>query len=361
MRRIPELDALRGLAAMAIVAFHLNPIALFPGWTGVDLFFVLSGYLITGIILRHGQTRGFLATFYMRRGLRIWPIYYLTLFVLVAVNRYLPRPESLAGLPYYLTYTQNLPLYWREKAPDLPPFNHTWTLALEEQFYVIWPALLLLSGRRRVVPVCLAAIALAWMAREGGWISRSPFSERLLVARCDGFALGGLLAAILEGGRSRGKALGLAAAMIAAALYIAWGMIASGNPIGFLGCPTPARPSTTILAVNVLFFGLVGVVASGAGTVWLAILRFRPLIYLGKISYGLYLYHIPTFWAIDGFAFVYHQSWPIRAVKVLATLAVAILSWHLVEAPILRLKDRYGYDRKGNGQDVDSGSRRVVD
>lgn len=330
---------------MAIMAFHLNPPAFAPGWTGVDLFFVLSGYLITGIILKHGETKGFLKAFYVRRGLRIWPIYYLTLAALVLVNPYLPRPYSLESVPYYLTYTQNVPMYWRGSAPALPPFDHTWTLALEEQFYVIWPALLLLAGRKRVVPVCLATIALAYMAREGGWFSYDHYSERLLIARCDGFALGGLLAALFDGTITRRVKLGVAAAFVSAVVYIAWGIVSAGGATRYLGLPTPPRPAQTILAVEVLYFGLVGLVALGAGSAWLAPLRLRPLVYLGQISYGLYLYHYPTFWAIDGFRFIYDQPWTIRLVKLGVTLLLAVASWHLIESPILRLKGRFSYDR----------------
>ncbi len=196
MRRVPELDALRGLAASVVLLFHLRPLSFFYGWAGVDLFFVLSGYLITSIILRHCDQPGFLIRFYARRSLRIWPIYYLALLVLVAINPMLPQPQPTTALPYYLTYTQNLWLYWTNATvPFLPEFDHTWTLALEEQFYVIWPALVLWAGRRRVVRLCLITVAIAYYSRTGflGW---GPYSERILIARCDGFALGGLLAAL---------------------------------------------------------------------------------------------------------------------------------------------------------------------
>src|SRR4051812_9144594 len=112
MPRVPELDALRAFAAGIVLLFHLRPEGFVFGWTGVDLFFVLSGYLITTIILQHQAAPGFLRNFYVRRGLRIWPLYYLTLFGLVALNPFLPRPQPMAGLPYYLTYTQNVPSYW---------------------------------------------------------------------------------------------------------------------------------------------------------------------------------------------------------------------------------------------------------
>ncbi len=121
MRRIPELDALRGLAALAIVVYHLWVPQVTLLGTAVDLFFVLSGYLITSIILGQVDQPGFLGRFYARRALRIWPIYYLSLLALVALSPLLPGPSRLDGLPYYLTYTQRIPDYW---FGDVPPFLH---------------------------------------------------------------------------------------------------------------------------------------------------------------------------------------------------------------------------------------------
>ena len=148
--RIPELDALRGIAAVVIVIFHSN-VRRFPwGWAAVDLFFVLSGFLITGIVLRHGGSRGFLSRFYIRRALRIFPAYYLVVLGLVVFRNMLPRPVDPRGLIYELTYTQFLPYYWFAEAPRYSPYlGHTWTLAIEEQFYLVWPALILLAGRSR--------------------------------------------------------------------------------------------------------------------------------------------------------------------------------------------------------------------
>ena len=352
--RIAEFDSLRGLAAVAIVVFHLRPVAFTPGWTGVDLFFVLSGYLITGIILKYGGSEGFLRAFYVRRGLRIWPIYYLALGVLVLVVATMPKPISLASLPYYLTYTQNLPLYWRHVAPTLAPFDHTWTLALEEQFYVVWPAMVLLAGRKRVVPLCLATVAVSVMAREPGLLTWPYYSERTLLGRCDGFALGGLMAAVLPGSYRRAKAAGLGLALVLALGYLTWDAVDSGGLAYSLGLPTPRRPSLTILAVGVAYSGLVGLVAMGAGSPFLAGLRWRPLAYLGTISYGLYLYHYPLFWWIDGYQILESQPFRMRVVKLGATLAVAVLSWHFVESPILRWKDRFSYRPDGSDSPNDA-------
>ncbi len=135
------LDALRALAAGVVLVFHLSPYRFPFGWTGVDLFFVLSGYLITSIIITNGHSPGFYRNFYMRRGLRIWPIYYLTLFILVLTNGWLREPQPMAGLIYAITHTQNIPSFWRGSTPPFHrAFDHSWALALEEQFYLVWPA-----------------------------------------------------------------------------------------------------------------------------------------------------------------------------------------------------------------------------
>lgn len=107
MRRIPELDGLRGLAALLVVGQHFWPDTFCFGWAAVDLFFVLSGYLITNVILDNGGGPGFLLKFYARRNLRIWPIYYLTILTMVTCT----HPE-LGAVPYHLFYLQNIPSNW---------------------------------------------------------------------------------------------------------------------------------------------------------------------------------------------------------------------------------------------------------
>ncbi len=372
MRRVVELDSLRALAALVVLLFHLDPFKYFPGWSGVDLFFVLSGYLITAIVVENGDSRGFYRNFYARRSLRIWPIYYLTVLGLLAANPFLPRPISSASLPYELTYTQYTPLYWgKEPPPNHPALNHTWTLAIEEQFYLIWPALVLWAGRRRLVALCLATICLAMAAREGSNLLIPKYPQLVLVGRCDGFALGGLLAWLLaEDGWARrrrdlaGPGFG---AMIALALaYLIWGSWSHGA-LGFIGLPTPMWPAETIFAFGVLYAGLIGLVALNAGGRWLRPLRLSWLVYLGRISYGLYLYHYVVYWIVDGcdpkVAVKGAQPWPIQAEKLLVTLVVAVASWHLIERPILGLKGRFRYrgdPSPGEPSAGESGSTRKI-
>jgi peptidoglycan/LPS O-acetylase OafA/YrhL len=334
MRRIPELDAVRGVAAVAIVLLHWGVPVLAFG-TAVDLFFVLSGYLITTILLEtRGAPHAFRA-FYARRALRIFPIYYFTFPAFLAMSRLYPRPQPLDGLPYFLTYTQNVQFYW---GGALPPcavwFGHTWTLAIEEQFYLFWPLAvwaLGAKGLRVAAPVMLAVPA---ALRFGGLI---PY---VLLSRCDGLLLGALLAAILadreQPARSR---LG----PVFAALAVAAAALLAVVPDGRFGS------STGLTLVNLAYAGLVGSVVVYSGRPALRPLRSPWLTGVGRMSYGLYLYHPFTFALVELIQYRsgVHGHAVTNLAKLPVTLGVAWLSWRFLERPLLALKDRfpYGTDR----------------
>ncbi len=345
MRRIPELDGLRAIASVLVIAFHASltsescrsAFLLRWGWMGVDLFFVVSGYLITTILLRSSnEGASGLLSFFVRRSLRIWPIYYLVLIAFVAANALLPRPQPTAGLTLYLTYTQFLPRYWGADGPAFPrAFAHTWSLAVEEQFYLIWPALLLLMGRKALVPLCLGAAAVAVVSR--GWFHLDP---QLLLGRCDGLAMGGLLAAAFSArpwaaGREDAVRKGFAM-MILVPLAFFLGFAAGTDAER----AEPIRASVEILLGNVLFGGVVGLCLLDTGRARLALLRDPRLVALGRISYGLYLYHNLVFSGLQlRFGPTGTPGWAILAGSGL-TLAMAALSWRAIERPILAWRDR---------------------
>ena len=343
-RRVPELDSLRGLAALAIVIYHADPRIIPFGWAAVDLFFVLSGYLITSIILRHGSTPGFLVNFYVRRGLRVWPIYFLLIGLLVALNPLLYTPCDWRALGFVLTFTQGIQHYWSNHVTHFSDyFSHTWTLAIEEQFYLIWPALILLVGRGRVVALSLICLAGTLLIRSRG------LDVFLLGTRADGLALGGLLAAILARftpeGRNRPGLValfGLVAVLASIPLAMS-GAFTNSNVWAVIA----ARPVVSILAFNLLWFGVVGLVVCQTGRPMLGVLRLRPLTGLGVISYGVYLYHYPLITFINQQAIIV-QKLPGRplwldAAFLVACLGSAWLSWIFIERPILNLKDRFNY------------------
>jgi peptidoglycan/LPS O-acetylase OafA/YrhL len=332
VKRVPELDGLRGLAAALVVVHHLWPQTFAFGWAAVDLFFVLSGYLITGICLENGDKKGFFPAFYARRSLRIWPIYYLAIFAALLCTR--PEPGAV---PYYLVYLQNLPGYWAGRMPVWHEMAHTWTLAIEEQFYLIWPALMLI-GRRpgRAAFLALGVAMLSLLARSGG------LASNLLPARCDGFALGGLLACLRATGRMRSVAVVTGVAATGAVCALAWSYSVTGSPLKQLG-------SADVTASTLLSFVLVVVVLQAAGSRATALLRLRPVVYLGVISYGLYLYHYPILlrsYSLSMRLGLYGTSGEPFLVGFLSVLT-AVLSWHLIEQPILRLKDFVPYRKTG--------------
>jgi peptidoglycan/LPS O-acetylase OafA/YrhL len=356
MRRVPELDALRAIAAMVVIGLHAGivssavrfPLLQMWGATAVDLFFVISGYLITTIVLNEGESKGFFLTFYIRRSLRIWPIYYLALAAFAMVNLFLSRPFPTDGLPYYLTYTQNVQYYWFGQAPDFcKAFAHTWSLAVEEQFYLIWPALVWFVGRRGLVPLTVSLMVLAIVAR-GYW----HLDSQLLVTRCDGLALGGLLAALLTRAKPASRFLG--------EIRVLFGVLGIGS-VGYiinstishyryyldqasLGSVTsPFESSISLFVFNLFFFSVVGFCVCVTGHRGLNILRSRVLVYLGQISYGLYLYHNLIFGLVQRATGARELPLPAVLLALAATLGAAVLSWKYVERPMLALKDRFSY------------------
>jgi peptidoglycan/LPS O-acetylase OafA/YrhL len=342
MRRVAELDSIRGLAALSILVYHLRPEISF-GWTRVDLFLVLSGYLVTSIILKYQESPRFLFNFAARRAIRIWPVYFLTVLTLVVINPLLPEPFPMDGLVYYLTFTHNLSAYW---SPTFPRFihylNHTWTLSVEEQFYVFWPALVCLAGRKRLIPLTMVLAAASVIARARG------IHPWLLAARCDGLALGGLLAALMAD-RERvrnhlaGYRLGFGLLALVALAFLVWSLIGTDGR-EFHG-PMSLRPALTVFVSNLCYFGVVGLLICSSGHPLLGFLRSRRLAYLGTISYGIYLFHPIAFagTTLAAQALGLGSPWWLDAVKFATSIAMAALSWECFERPLLVLKDRFPY------------------
>jgi peptidoglycan/LPS O-acetylase OafA/YrhL len=343
--RILELDSLRGLAALAVVIFHTNSSWLPFGWAAVDLFFVLSGYLITAIILSHGDSPGFLGRFYVRRGLRTWPVYYLVIAAICLASPLLKRPCLWSSLPFTLTYTQGLGRIWSTaNEPFSPYLAHTWSLAIEEQFYVFWPALLLLVGRRYIVPLAIVCVACSVIARsQGVWWD--------LCSRSDGLILGGLLAAARA---DRGKSASSRSVYSVFSTAIPLGAAAAFIYLGALALSAgiqpdvllPSHPASTLLAFNLLWLGVIHAVLERSESRSIRLLRLPPLVHLGQASYGLYLYHFPVLAILLeitrelGFM---GKVYPVRIVSIGLSIVLAGLSWRFVEQPILMLKSRFAY------------------
>ncbi|MEO5959741.1 MAG: acyltransferase [Opitutaceae bacterium] len=356
---MPQLDGLRAVAFVWVAVSHWTPHFLskaLPWGTGVQLFFVLSGFLITGILLRARPAdlgislASALKVFYARRMLRIFPLYYgvLALCLLFAVE------PIFQTWPWHVSYLSNFYYTWHPHGADVSdPFLHLWSLSVEEQFYLLWPLVVLVASPRVLPGILIASIVGSTVFRVSiAHLAPGLASIRYLTPSClDALAVGGLIAyakhtAGPTGVRKIARVflwLGLAGLVLAI-----WGL----SPL--VGQGDATRVGHTFLVI--VYGALVAQGALGFGGITGQFLRFQPVLYLGKISYGLYVYHYfaPLILVRLAKPFGWDPGlWP-RAAVVLAysgfTLLAAMASWHLYEFPINRLKRHFLYPGSGRSR-----------
>lgn len=328
----PGLDGLRGLAVAGVVLFHGGYSWAVGGFLGVSTFFTLSGFLIT-MLLRSEQAatgRIALGAFWGRRARRLLPAALLTLFGVAALASWLATPEQLAGLRADVLASLFYGANWRfivdgQSYGDLfaapSPVLHFWSLAIEEQLYVLFPLLVVVVGRRRVAPVLAglvgASVALGWVLYSPGGSTSAAYYGTFV--RMGELLVGALLAVVL--GTGEGHIRRVAVPRTA-------GLVAL---VGIVWAWTTVRQDETLLyrggfAAHAVASALVILVAMQPGPVrW--VLSFPPLRSLGQISYGVYLFHWPVFVWWHGAPFV---------ARVTLTLAIATVSYFLLEQPIRR-------------------------
>lgn len=365
---VRSLDGLRGVAILLVLTVHLwrpetetaagavlTRLAR-GGWTGVDLFFVLSGFLITGLLIDSRDRPGYLANFFARRALRILPLYALFLVVSLVL---LPiwfdhlglsgRPSfgnraDAADWPWYALFLSNYRMALADRFSAGWTNSLTWSLAVEEQFYLLWPWLILLCPPRRLpwaIGTVFGAAVLARAALVGlgaGWLPVAISTP----CRMDALAAGGWVAAYLRSPGFQPRTWkwlvrGGAGLALPAAAWVLW----DGDP-------------RTGAAFQVAGYSLLAV--AGAGLLGLALdggpraLRSAPLVALGKVSYGVYLFHLVLFTAVLPVAYkpvLALARWQIVERFFWWGFGIAgswLLAWCLyrvVEAPFLRLKDRF--------------------
>jgi len=354
---IPELDGVRGIAVSLVLLFHLQVPLFGLGWCGVDLFFALSGYLITTILLATKDSPNYFRNFYARRVLRIFPLYFAALFAVffvalpVAERLHLTHAVSISEQLWYWFYLSN----WRNASGHILYYlSHFWTLAVEEQFYLVWPLLVFLLSRRSLLKVCAGAIVLCLVARTA--LSGDPALTELLhrgtIFRMDDLAWGALLAlaacdpqfALLL--RKWGKFAAILAILALTSILIFVGPTALSRPMLSLGYTTLGLLSACLVSA-----------ASRRGSPirWASrILNFGPLRSFGKYSYGIYVLHYPIVILLQMVGSriatkppLLEAGGPFLVFKVSLGFALsyvaALISWNLLEAPILRWKVRFAY------------------
>jgi peptidoglycan/LPS O-acetylase OafA/YrhL len=347
LSHMPQLDGLRAYAVIAVLVHHLLTQQILPsisapswGLLGVRLFFVLSGFLITGLLLEArrqaeivGDTRfGVITRFYIRRALRIFPLYYLVLWGALLWG----PADAREQLPWLATYTYNLWISGLGWYPDY--FSHFWSLCVEEQFYLFWPWIVLFTPRRHLKYYALAMVLAAPLFRFSAIYAEvnGVASYTLTPSSLDALGLGALLAMYTNGcpasaefeRRLRVTVLPIAIAGLLLAAKSRW-----------------LNDVFSEMFIALAFMWLVAAASRDSTGVFGALLKFAPVMYLGKISYGIYVYHLLTPHVLNAIT----KTWGYPAFEknalgfvgyTVLTIAVASLSWFLLERPLNGLKDR---------------------
>jgi peptidoglycan/LPS O-acetylase OafA/YrhL len=335
-----SLDGVRGLAILFVLLSHVQSLPLGGGFIGVDLFFVLSGFLITTLLLEERQETGTvsLKAFYVRRALRLLPALVAMLAAMLVLVAVFDAPGVAANARtsavMTLLYSSNWFMAYKEF--PFPGLSATWSLSVEEQFYLVWPLLLItllkLPPRGRVAVVA-AGMLLSAALRALLWKTTGSF-ERVFFGsdtHADGLLAGALAGLLLsQGWVPPSRLLKLAAHVVLGVLFLFlyWGWLADDYVL--VG---------GLFLLNLGMTALVVALVRDPGPLLLGFFEFGPLAWLGRISYGVYLWHMVVFGFSGRLPLLKRAgSWPL---SIALTIAVAALSFYLLERPLLRLKRRF--------------------
>jgi peptidoglycan/LPS O-acetylase OafA/YrhL len=362
-RHIPALDGVRGVAAATVFAYHygggarsslflvhIAGVAIHLGWAGVSLFFVLSGFLITGILLDSMQLPQWWKTFFIRRALRIFPLYYFALFAAIVVGLLLHIPWSKIFPVWRLfLYLQGFPR--AAKIETLSPIfivGHLWSLAVEEQFYLVWPMLLLFARRRNAVRRWCVGVFLGSLIFRlciYGFHLNYEWALYSIGGRAGDMTVGGFVAASLRGSaRQRSQIFATAKPLLLSSLAVIIAIVWWASYTDEMG------PWMATLGISSFSLLSASVIALCLKPGWTERLFSLPMpCWLGKVSYGIYVYHLLLY---PLFAWVTHQLIPnaggreyllvLALVATVGTLTTARVSFAVLESRFLRLKSSVG-------------------
>ena len=352
--RVPELDGLRSLAILPVILHHCYPPGSWlgflgePGWIGVDLFFVLSGYLITGILVNTAGQQHYYRNFLVRRAVRILPLYYLCLLLFDVATRLMDHNawnafQSWGGVGWFVVYLGNVRAAVQGSLPPVFSFAPLWSLQVEEQFYLFYPVIVAILPVRilRVFLIICVGFAL-------GLRCFLVFTGRYTVAayvltpcRMDALALGGLVSISQRTGGwfFRRPVAGRALLVGLVAMVIMFGVAHMAHEDS---SSLPFMKSFGYTVIDLTFAALLTYVLLSRSSPLCAPLRWRPLIYTGQISYGLYLLHAPSSWFVRHPFGIESHSFASLPITFVASFVAATISWKFFESPLLRLKDRLG-------------------
>jgi len=345
----PELDGLRGISILLVYLHHIYYPLMPRGFFGVDIFFVLSGFLITSLLLQEWSREGSISLkdFYIRRVLRLMPALFLLIIIIGGFALIFNKrvTETYQGIWLSLSYASNWLYAFGYFSPH-NPLGITWSLAIEEQFYLIWPLLLTLVlrfklGRRWILYILILLIAFISLHRkileeQGASIFRLYYAsdthaDMLLI----GCLVGLLISWNLLPHDRRFKILMKSLAAVAV-IFLGY-LVGTTSWTYFTLCRCGGY---TLVAISIAL--ILTVVITSPPKFALSVLRFAPLVWIGRISYGLYLWHWPVRW------FIYPKNGlPTSAGQLLTvvvlSLSLTTLSYYFVEKPFLRWKKRFGH------------------
>lgn len=350
----PALDGLRGIAILLVVFYHnfgfIN--YFFFGWLGVDLFFVLSGFLITDILLKTKGSPNYLKNFYIRRVLRIFPLYYVALILfLILIPNFTPDVLSLGyyvqNQIWFWAYLQNW-LFIFYSSHTTSALNHFWSLAVEEQFYLIWPFVILLFRKtKRLIYLLIFLLIGVITLRFTLWtfqIERIAYFNLYTFSRIDGICIGSLLAVLRTVNH---KAINRYFTIIVLGLAVLNFVFYFFNKQNQFSYPYLAIAGYTTFAI--IFGLLVNEGVERQDTFISRLLSFRPFRFFGTISYSLYVFHWPVYlmtantlkrWSEKNIEIIN----PSIMASIIATILSVLLAWlsfHFFEKKFLALKKNF--------------------
>lgn len=349
----PALDGIRGFAILLVVVYHnfgfIN--YFFFGWLGVDLFFVLSGFLITDILLKTLGTKNYLRNFYVRRVLRIFPLYYLCLILFLLI---IPRITTRFDVQYYTdnqiwiwAYLQNW-LYIFKDPGQYNALNHLWSLAVEEQFYLLWPIVILFLRKPKYLLITISLLLIGVLGlRLWIWnnqVADLAYFNLYTFTRIDGICIGSMIALLQRINPQFLKNYTPAIVLFFAASNFIFFFINRSYQFSF---PYLALVGYTTFA---MIFGLLVNEAVTKETKLITQIFTNPVLrFFGKISYGFYIFHWPVFLllspALFSFGSKYFDGTALSiAVSISATITAVIFSWvsyRYFEKYFLTLKDKF--------------------
>jgi peptidoglycan/LPS O-acetylase OafA/YrhL/lysophospholipase L1-like esterase len=347
IRHEPALDGLRGIAVAAVLLFHAGDLT--GGYLGVDAFFVLSGFLITSLLLSEARSDGriSLREFWSRRARRLLPVLACVVLAVCAYAVLVAKPEELASIRSDAIATLLYVANWRavvgqhdywELFRSPSPLEHTWSLSIEEQFYVLWPLAVVALMRfkqggdhtKRVLWTALFLAGASFLFTQLVYNPANPSGAYYdTVTRMGSILLGAALAALLvrttrASGRSHRMLLEISALACVAGLAFAWTRLSGSSPFLFRGGLLLCAVATCVV--------IAAAVHPERGVIYRA-MSWTPLCALGLISYGVYLWHWPVYVFLNSNR-AHVSGWILLGVRVAVTLALAVFSYRFIERPV---------------------------